>query len=205
MRSWQAEVRRDRIRYRLGANGRSLSAFAEQKLEEAAADRIRSESVDVDLEGFPVVARVLVKGEVAQVEYRWGSPLLGRVRAQSLEVSLRGVGLARSDLLNGDVRIEGVEAGELEVKIPLSEIGRLLERDVRIHQGQIVVSLTPATEVVGSVSASADGLVLTAGPLEPVAADFDRGIMPCAPRVTLDNRLVLLRCSFRGLPPLFRS
>lgn len=179
--------------------------FAEQRLEEVAADRIRAQSVNVDLEGFPVVARALVKGEIARVDYRWAAPLLGRVRAHSLEISLRGVGLARRDLLNGDVRIEGVETGELEVEISLSEVGRLFDREVRIHEGQIVVSITPATDVVGSLSASANGLVLTAGPLDPVVVDFDKDVMPCAPRVTVESGVVLLRCGFRGLPPLFHS
>ena len=179
--------------------------LAEQRLERTAADTIQARSVDVDLEGFPVVARALVQGEVASVRFRWDSPRLGELRPQLFQVSLTGVGVAPSDLLNGEVRIRGVEAGELEVQIPLSEIGRLLDRDVRIHEGDLVVSITPATEVVGFVSASADGLVLTAGSLEPVVADFEEAVIPCAPRVTYENGLYLLRCAFKGLPALFRS
>ena len=179
--------------------------FAEHQLEEAAADKIQAQSVDVEVEGFPVVARALVKGEIPRIDYRWDSPRLGQLKAHLFQVSLSGVGVARSDMLNGDVRIEGVETGELEVQIPLSEIARLLDRDVRIHEGDIVVSITPATEVVGFVSASPDGLVVIAGPLEPVVADFEETVMPCAPRVTHENSVYLLRCGFKGLPALFRS
>ena len=179
--------------------------LAEQRLERAATGEIEAESVDVDLQGFPVVARALVQGEVAGVRYRWDLPRLGELRAYLLEVSLTGVGVARRDLLNGEVRIRGVESGELEVQVPLSEIARLLDRDVRIHEGNIVVSVTPASDAVASVSASADGLVLTAGPLDPVVADFGEAALPCAPRVTQENSVTYFRCGFQGLPPLFRS
>lgn len=179
--------------------------FAEARLEEAAAERVEAESVSVDVAGFPVIARALAKGEVGRVDYRWEEVRLGQMSAASLDIRLEGVGISRSRLLAGDVRIQGVQSGDLEAQISLGEIGRLLDRDVRVVDDQIVVSITPVTEVVGLVSASADGMVLTAGPLEPVVVDFDPGVIPCAPRVELENSVVMLRCSFRGLPPLLRS
>lgn len=181
-----------------------LVPFAEGRFERAAPS-FEAASLDVELEDFPVVARALALGEVASVDYLWRGVTVGELRAASLSIRLDGVGLDRGALLDGRVRIDGIEAGELEIVVPPFELARLLDREVRFELGRLLVTLTPNTEVAASVSATAHGLVVSAGSLAPVAVDLESARIPCAPSTAIKRGNLVLRCTFRGLPPLLRS
>ena len=181
-----------------------LVPIAESSLEHRARRTAKAASVDAQIGGFPVMARALLTGEVPSIDVTWFGVELGEVQATALYLHLDGVGFDRSDLLDGTVRIEGVEAGRIRLLISAMEMSRLFDREVRVDGGELKVSLTPTTEVAGQISATSRGVVLTAEGVDPVGADLGDRI-PCAPTTGFERGNLLLECEFRGLPALLRS
>lgn len=181
-----------------------LVPIAERSLEHRARTAAKAASVDAQIGGFPVMARALLMGEVARIDVTWFGVELGEVQATALYLHLDGVGFDRSDLVDGSVRIEGVESGHVRLLVSPMEMSRLFDREVRIDGDELKVSLTPTDEAAGRISATSRGLVLTAPGVEPVTADLGDRI-PCAPAAEFEGGNLVLECDFRGLPALLRS
>ena len=182
----------------------ALLPISERSLEHRARRTAKAASVDAQIGGFPVMARALLTGEVPSIDVTWFGVELGEVQATALYLHLDGVGFDRSDLLDGTVRIEGVEAGHIRLLISPMEMSRLFDREVRVDGGELKVSLTPTTEVAGQISATSRGLVLAAEGVDPVTADLGDRI-PCAPTTEFEGGNLALECDFRGLPALLRG
>lgn len=182
-----------------------LVPIAEASVEDRARGAAKAASVDAQIGGFPVMARALLIGEVASIDVTWFGVELGEVQATALYLHLDGVGFDRSDLLDGTVTIEGVEAGHIRLLISPMEMSRLFDREVRVEAGELKVSLTPTNEVAAQISATSRGIVLTAAGADPVTADLGSDRIPCAPIATFERGNLVLECDFRGLPALLRS
>lgn len=177
---------------------------AERQLADATS--IGSSLPTVSIGTFPVTARALVTATVKSVDYRWRSLRLGSLREAELRFSLTGVVVDRSRLFSGDVNVDKVEAGSVELGVELSEVSRILGREVRSTAGGLVVTATSSTDFPLSVGASATGFALSAEGSEPVTVELgDVQIFPCAPETSVEGGRLILRCVFRGVPPLFRS
>ena len=182
-----------------------LVPVAEASLEHRARTSAKAASVEAQIGGFPVMARALLIGEVAAIDVTWFGVEIGEVQATAFYLHLDGVGFDRSDLIDGTVRIKGVEAGHIRLLISPMEMSRLFDREVRVDGDDLKVTLTPTTEVAGEISATSRGLVLTAPGAEPVTADLGSDRIPCAPKVEFEGGNLVLECDFRGLPALLRT
>ena len=178
---------------------------AEARIERRASAAAESASVEADIGPFPVAARALVTGEVSRLDITWFGVELGAIQATLLHLHLNGVGFDRGELLGGELRINGVESGDVRMLIAPSQLSRMLGAEVRIHGGALRVSAAPGRDVEVQASATSQGLVLTAPGIGPVTADLGADRIPCAPTAKVRGDNLVLACSFRGLPPLLRE
>lgn len=178
---------------------------AEAQVEHQARTAAKSASAEADIGAFPVIARALATGEVARVDITWFGVEIGSIQATSLHLHLNGVGFDRGELFGGEMRIKGVESGDIRLLIPPSQLSRLFGTDVRIQGGTLRVQTAPGTDVEVQVSATSQGLVLTAPGVGPVAAELGQAQIPCAPSTSVEGENLALTCSFRGLPPILRD
>ena len=178
---------------------------AEAQVEDQARTAAKAASVEADIGAFPVVARAVAIGEVARVDITWLGVEIGAIQATSLHLHLNGVAFDRGQLFGGELRIKGVESGDVRLLIPPSQLSRLFGTEVRIHGGALRLRTTPDTDVEVRVSATSQGLVLTAPGVGPVAAELGNARIPCAPTTSIEGQNLALTCSFRGLPPILRE
>lgn len=178
---------------------------AEARIERRASAALESASVEADIGAFPVAARALVTGEVSRLDITWFGVELGAVQATMLHLHLNGVGFDRGELLGGELRIKGVESGDVRVLVAPSQLSRMLGAEVRIHRGALRLTAAPGGDVEVQASATSQGLVLTAPGVGPVTADLGADRIPCAPTAKVQGDNLVLACSFRGLPPLLRA
>ena len=177
----------------------------EARVEDRARTEAKSASVEADIGTFPVVGRALALGEVARIDITWFGDEVGAIEATSLHLHLDGVGFDRGDLFGGELEIQGVESGDVRMLIPPSQLSRLFGTEVRIHGGGLRLRTTPETDVEVQVSATSQGLVLTAPGVGPVAAELGEANFPCAPTTSIVGDNLALSCSFRGFPPILRD
>lgn len=177
----------------------------ESRIEDRARAEARSASVEAEVGTFPVVGRALATGEVSSIDITWFAIDVGAIEATSLHLHLDGVGFDRSELFGGQLRVRGVESGDVRMLVSPSQLSTLMGTEVRIHAGTLRVRPTPETDVEVQVSATSQGLVLTAPGIPPASAELDTGQIPCAPITAIEARNLVLSCSFRGLPPILRA
>lgn len=182
-----------------------LVPVAEAELEGRARAAVKAVSVEARIGAFPVVARAVALGEVASVDLAWFGAEVGTVVAASFRLHVEGLGFDRSDLAGGDLTIEGVESGEIRMLIDAAELTRLFGHEVYLEGRRARARLTPQAVVDVEISATNRGLVLTAAGVAPVSAALDPDHIPCAPTAQVESGSLVLRCSFRGLPPILRE
>lgn len=159
-------------------------------VESAVEDQVRERlggvaTVEADVQSFPLVARVLATGQVAQLDVELAEVAGQQIRFSRVVATMRGIELSRPDLLRGQVRVTGIEEGELLAAAPLGELAA-------------VVGVAADTQLWQQAHFEGSELVLEAAgrtfrvplPLEP----------PCDAAATVEGDFLVLRCTFRTVP-----
>lgn len=170
---------------------------------EAEANLDAVGDVDVELRSFPVVARLVMSGEVGDMTIDLVDVQERGVALASLSADVSGLVLDRGSLF-GDQRVEvvDVDRARLTARIDQSAVQALLPA------GTITLSPGQATVTVGDVSVTASAaladrnLVLQVEPLPAVAVPLpSTDLLPCQPAATIVDGAVLLECETGDLPP----
>lgn len=159
--------------------------------------------VDVTLRSFPVVARLLLSGEVGDMDVELVDVQEEGVAVARLSARVTGLVLDRGALF-GDRRVEVVDldGARLEARVEEGAIQALLPAGtIELTPGQATVSAGGAS-VTASVAVSDRTLHLAVDPLPAVAVPLpSTDLLPCDPSAEIVDGAVLLACDVDDLPP----
>jgi hypothetical protein len=170
---------------------------------EAEANLDAVGEVDVTLRSFPVVARLLLSGEVGDMDVELVDVREEGVAVARLTARVTGLVLDRGALF-GDRRVEVVDldGARLEARVEEAAIQALLPA------ATIVLTPGQATVTAGDVSITAQvairdrALVLAVEPLPAVSIPLpSTDLLPCDPAAEIVDGAVLLACDVDDLPP----
>ena len=174
-----------------------VAAKVERSVEGAAG-------VEADIDSFPFLGRLLVSGEVPELELRVDE-ITGRSLAiTDMVVRMEGVVLDRSRLTSGKAEVTDIDRGSVELTIDAGALARAVPAEVQLSLTGGRLSATVRGRAIASVELTVNeqgALVLQIPPLPAVAIGIPGNtLLPCRPDVALVEDQVHLRCEFDEVP-----
>ena len=152
---------------------------AERLIEQEVDGRYRdAASVDVDIDSFPLVARVLLTEKVRRLTVTLARVARQEITFADVRFELSGIVVDRAAILRGNPRVKEIDRGSVTTTIDVGALGG-------------IASLTGADVRVS-------GRTLYAGSL---TAKIDNDLVPCPPqaRVVAGDRIIL-SCEIEEFP-----
>ena len=179
---------------------------AEGKLASRAGDAATDEdSATADIESFPFLGRLLASGSVDRVRVRVQAPRAGPLRLAAVVVDASGVVVNRGGLMEGDVRVEGIDRGSVAVEIDGAALAETLRLPVTVNDGLVRVGVR-GVSVPAAAEVDDGTLVLRVAGLPAFRVPVVRtSLVPCTLatlRVTGDR--VRMSCEMDELPSALR-
>lgn len=181
----------------------AVELLAPPLVEDRIAAHVRDRTagvvgVEADVGPFPVVARLLATERIGRVGLTLEDVGGLQVEFATVRFGLRDVVLDRAALLDGDVRVRGVGAGEVTATIDTAALADTLGVPVRIESGQLVVG---SAEVPVPIDVVGDALALPGADV-PAIDLVDDTFFPCAapPTAELAEGRVVLTCVVETVP-----
>lgn len=154
--------------------------------------------VSADVGPFPVVTRLLATEKVGRLGVTLDEVAGVDVSFASVRFGLRGVALDRAALLNGNIRVRSIDAGEVTATIDVAVLSDRLGVPLRVEGDQLVVGAAEIPVPIDVVS----GLLTLPGADVGGLELIDERYLPCAapPTAELGEGRVLLSCTLEGVP-----
>ena len=187
----------------LVAGDQVARSIVEARVEERARREVPgARSLDVAIDSFPFLPRLLAAGSVAGVKVQ-AEQVPGRVvDLTSAEVRLEDVELDRNALFSGETRLDDIRRGTVTVELDSSSLSRAARVPVTVSGGQIRATVSRLQVTVRPEIARDGSLVLRAGST-PLRVRLARTrLLSCnATRVEVVGDRVRLSCDLDGVPP----
>ena len=191
----------------VGGLGLDVAAkkWAEGQLASKAEDRAGGQATaSARISSFPFVGKVLLSGEVSEVDLRMSRVVAEGVALASLDIDVHGVGIDRNKLLSSrKVEVTAISEGTVTVGLDAAGLSQLAHVPVEIAGGAVqvrvagrMVSATPSIDAAGTLS-------LRLGALPAVRVRLPKSsLAPCAAsssRVT--GGRIEVSCTIHDVPP----
>jgi hypothetical protein len=145
-----------------------------QILAHEVASRTRdATTVHASVGSFPVIARVFFMQRVSSASVTLDRVTGQRIPFSRIRFDVKGVGIDRTQLLQGKFRVTSIDSGSVAATVDLP--GGVASR----------VSVRGRTLVLG-----------------PVALALRSDLFPCSPDARVEGQQVILTCSFTNIPPI---
>lgn len=174
--------------------------LAGNRIEEQVREQTQEAAgVDADVGTFPVVTRLLATERVQRVTVTLEEVAHQQITFATVRYELRGLRLDRDALLRGDVRVTGMEGGEVTAEIEPGALTDALGVPVEITDGRL-----SAAGVDAEVGPEVQGrsLVLPTGGLPGV--DLPEDLIPCQPEPSINEDRVRVSCALQDVPFILR-
>ena len=191
----------------VGGLGLDVAAkkYAEGQLASKAEDRAGGQATAAaHISSFPFVAKVLLSGEVSEVDLRMSRVTAEGVALASLDIDLHGVRIDRDKLLSSrKVEVTGISEGTVTAGFDAAGLSQLAHVPVDIADGKVqvhaagrVVSATPSIDAAGMLS-------LSLGALPAVRVRLPKSdLAPCAASsVRATGGRLEVSCTIHDVPP----
>jgi hypothetical protein len=159
-------------------------------------------NVSASISSFPFLGRLAVAGEVSALSAHAGPVTEGRITFDSIDASLKGVRLDRTELVrNRRLQLLGLRSGRVSAVVTSAELSQAL--------GGVPVTLLPGhvTVVVRGIPATASvALVNNELRLQPVGLALitvqipTNSLLPCAADVTVGSGRLTVTCVVTRVP-----
>ena len=189
----------------LGVGDVFAKGFAEGELAAKVESSVDgSAGVDADIDSFPFVGRLLVSGEVPELELR-----VDELSGRSLEltevfVRLEGVVLDKSNLTKGEAEVKSIDRGHVEMTITASALDAIVpdEVELALDDGRLSAEVRGRSVDIELTVSERGELVLRIPPFPSVTIALPGStLFPCRPDAELTGDEVHLTCSFDEVPP----
>ena len=159
-------------------------------------------SVEVAIDSFPFLPRLLWAGSMAAVKVRAAQVPTRAVDLTAVKLDLRGVKLDRDALFSGETRLEDIDRGTMSVELDSASLSRALRVPVTVGGGQVRATVGRG-QVTARPETGRDGsLVLRVGSLAlRVPLSRTRLLSCAATRVEVVADRVRASCELDGVPP----
>lgn len=178
--------------------------------QQALAQRLRTAvptatTVDAQIRSFPFLGRLLVSGHIGEVDAHATGVSVHGLRFDSIAVSLRGVELDRTQLLEDRrVVLENIDAGRAVAQVTQADLSAALGVPVTLADGRATV--TVLGRHLGADLAVRDGrLVVNGAGVSLPALSVVAPLLPCPADAEVVTGRVVLTCDFTGVPVELRT
>jgi hypothetical protein len=179
-------------------------AWVETQVADATQRRVNGvASVDVSIDSFPFVGRLLAAGEVRHITMRLDELAGQPVDVRTLRVDVRGLELSRSVLLGkAHVQLTGVRLVRLTAVITQDALRKLTGADLQLSDGRIAITGGGRT-ITAEVSVANGRLRFRVDPLPAVTVPLPTtDLLPCHVQVAVRDGELDLTCTTTKLPPI---
>jgi len=182
-----------------------LKNRAESKLEAQITEEVpETTGVRARIRSFPFVGRLLVTGQVSQVDVDVQHSAAGELALSDVRVRVEDVDLDTGEAMNGRAVVRSIKRGTVRADLRQDEINGRLPRQlqVQLQEGKAVIA--------GPGGTQAQLVVTPEGKIELRIANrsvFElalptTSLLPCPPTATFVPGALRLSCSFTEVPPL---
>lgn len=179
-----------------------VRTWAEGQLEARIEERLqRQGGVDVTLEGFPFVGRLLAFGEVEGLQVRLDEVARQGLTFATIGVDLQGIALDRQAFISDrKVQLEDLDSGGAFAEITQEELSRVLGATVTLQPGRATVKAAGRT-ATASVTIRDGRVVLIPDGLPPLSVAIPKhAFLPCAAKGTVLQGRLRVSCSVTTIP-----
>ncbi len=161
-------------------------------------------NVEADIDSFPFLGRLALRGEVSHFSLRLEDLVTPGVTFAVLQLDVDGVTFDRSVLLNARVQVQGLDRASIKAEITDEAASEALGVPVTFTPGTATVQVAgqPRTAQVavadGDLTLAAEGV----GLLTITLSETD--YFPCAIDAQVRQGKVVVRCTAQELPPALR-
>jgi len=177
--------------------------WAEQRLEQEVARRAPAHrSVRVKISSFPFVGRLAASDEVPAVRAHAGSVVVGPLTLSSVDVSLHGVAVDRSQLFgHRQVVLTGIRSGTVTADLTAAALSSALGVTVKAVPGALSVNVLGQPVTLGVAVRDNTLLFRVAGLTVPTVAIPRTGLLPCVADIEVLAGRLRLSCTVHDVPP----
>jgi len=162
----------------------------------------QTNGVRARIRSFPFVGRVLVSGQISQVDVTAQHSAAGGVDLNDIVVRVEEVEMDTGAAMDGRVVVRSITRGSVRADLRQGEINRRLPRQVQVElqQGSAAVSGPFGSEA--KLTVSPEGVVqLRAGERTLLDLPLPKTeLLPCLPSATFVTGAIRLTCEFSEIP-----
>lgn len=198
------------------AGDQAARAWAQAKLaEQAAAYYPPSTRSDAAIRSFPFLGRLLVQGDVPEVNLGMDNLRADVVLVRRLDLNLRNVEIDRGALARGKVEVADIGSGRIDAFVDGPSLAKAVNADLRFHEGGVEIHKRVAGRDVfarGRVSVSGNAVRLQPTSVQGVglpASAFALTIRipgvelwPCPAEVQMVEGGLRVGCRVKDVPPV---
>lgn len=180
-----------------------VELVAPQLAASSIEDHVRAQTegavgVSADVGPFPVVTRLLATERVQRLGVTLDEVAAQQLTFASVRLELRGVELDRNELLNGNVRVRGMQDGQATAVLDTNALTDALGVPVRIEDGRLVAEVA-GTEIAVPLESQGRTLGLPSGLPDIALPD----LVTCTDVSTVveDDRIEL-SCTLQEIPSI---
>ena len=188
----------------------SADVVARKLAEDELAARVKTAvptaaTTSAQLRSFPFLARLLVSGDVSEVDAAVGDVTVQGLRFASIAVDLHGVRVDRDQLVRDRrVVLQKIDRGRVEARVTAEALTEALGVPVSLEQGR--ASVTIAGRTLGAELEVENGrLVVGVTGFSLPAIHVTAPLLPCVANARVVPGVVLLTCDFTEIPKELRT
>lgn len=180
-----------------------VELVAPQLAASSIEDHVRNQTegvvgVSAEVGPFPVVTRLLATERVQRLAVTLDEVAAQQLTFSSVRIELRGVELDRNELLDGNVRVRGMQGGQATATVDANALTEALGVPVRVEDDQLFVEVA-GTEIEVPVGTEGDPLGIPAGLSDIALPD----VVSCTDVTTaVANGRVELSCALQDVPSI---
>ena len=183
----------------------SVRKVAQDELARRVANRVpAATSTSAQIRSFPFLGRLLLSGEVPEVDAAATDVTVRGVRFASLGVALYGVTIDRREVLsNRRVVMSGIDRGQARATLDAAALSEYFGVPITLEPGKASVDVG-GVKVAATVSI-VDGQLKVSGVNVPSPAlSLVAPLLPCVPNARIELGRVVLTCDFTEIPQELR-